>query len=496
MYGHSDVRSRYATGQHGYYRECVTIPITADRLGALLRPRSVALVGAADKSGFSLMAYRNLVEAGLGEHTHLVTRRGAPAHGRATVTSCTQIPEPVDLAFMMVPRAGTLDALTDAAAAGIRHALVLSSGYAEAGPAGQSAQAELVAHAEGLGVLVAGPNHLGFANFVDRIPVTAIPGLPRTAGPVALVSQSGMAASAMLDFATMTSVGLSYLVTVGNEAMLTAGHVLHYLAGDEHTKAIALFLETIRDPAVFAAAAHRAAAAGKAVVVLKSGRSELSARTAAAHTGAVAGDDHTIEELLSGLGVIRVSSIEDLILTAGAAAHLGRLARPGIGVVSISGGACDMVADHAADLGAPLPPLAPATRAALAGILPDFGTAQNPLDITGAAVIDPGIFTRCIEVMSADPAVGVVAVINALPWQAGGRPWPGQVLADAIGAGAERARVPVVCASQVVQPVTGYTRQVMARAGIGCAIPGLRHCVAALRNVGWWSGATRDAGRW
>jgi len=112
----------------------VTISITDQQLGSLLRPRSVALVGAADKSGFSQMAYRNLMEFGLGEHTYLVTRRGARTHGRPTVTSCTQIPEPVDVAFMMVPRAGTLDALSDAAAAGIRHALVLSSGYADAGP--------------------------------------------------------------------------------------------------------------------------------------------------------------------------------------------------------------------------------------------------------------------------------------------------------------------------------------------------------------------------
>ena len=344
----------------------MTIQVTPQRLGTLLRPRSVALVGAADKSGFSLMAYRNLVDFGLAEHTHLVNRRGAAAHGRATVTSCTQIAEPVDLAFMMVPRAATLDALSDAAAAGIRHALVLSSGYADAGAAGQRAQADLVAHAEALGVLLVGPNHLGFANFVDQVPVTAIPGLPRAAGPVALVSQSGMAASAMLDFATMTGVGLSYLVTLGNEAMVAAGHVLDYLVGDPHTRAVALFLETIRDPVAFARAARRAAAAGKAVVVLKSGRSELSARAAAAHSGAAVGDDRHIDEFLHDLGVIRVEEIEDLILTAGAAAHLGRLARPGIGVVSISGGACDMLADHAAVLGAPLPALAPATRAALA----------------------------------------------------------------------------------------------------------------------------------
>jgi acyl-CoA synthetase (NDP forming) len=470
----------------------VTVAVTPQRLGSLLRPRSVALVGAADKSGFSRMAYRNLVEFGLGEHTHLVNRRGVTAHGRATVTSCTQIGEPVDLAFMMVPRAATLAALSDAAAAGIRNALVLSSGYADAGQPGQRAQADLVAHAESLGMLLAGPNHLGFANFVDQVPVTAIPGLPRTAGPVALVSQSGMAASAMLDFATMTGVGLSYLVTLGNEAMVAAGHVLDYLAGDPHTRAVALFLETIRDPAAFASAARRAAAAGQAVVVLKSGRSELSARAAAAHTGAAAGDDAAMDVFLQDLGVIRVEEIEDLILTAGAAAQLGRLARPGIGVVSISGGACDMLADYAVDLGAPLPALDPATRAALRGILPDYGTVQNPLDITGAAVIDPGIFTRCIEAVAADPSVGVVAAINALPWLTDGQPWVGQVLADAVGAAAARARVPVICASQVMQPITGYTRQVMAGARIPYAIPGLRHCVAALRNVGWWSEVTRN----
>src|SRR4029077_682593 len=174
-------------GRHGQgaQREAgMTIQVTPQRLGTLLRPRSVALVGAADKSGFSLMTYRNLVDFGLGEHTYRVNRRGAADHGRATVTSCTQIAEPVDLAFMMVPRAATLDALTDAAAAGIRHALVLSSGYADAGAAGQRAQADLVAHAEALGVLLVGPNHLGFANFVDQVPVTAIPGLPRAAGPV------------------------------------------------------------------------------------------------------------------------------------------------------------------------------------------------------------------------------------------------------------------------------------------------------------------------
>ncbi len=469
------------------------MPVTyRRRLASLLHPHSVALVGATDRSGFSRAAYANLAGSPLRERVHLVNRRGGRVHGQDAVTSCTEIAEPVDVAFLMVPQAATPAALRDAAAAGIRNACVLSSGFADAGRAGRQAQADLLALARSLGMLLLGPNHLGFANIAEQLPVTAIPGLPRCAGPVALVSQSGMAASAMLDFAGMTGVGLSYVVTLGNEAMVSAGHVLDYLAGDEHTKAVALFLETVRDPEVFTAAARRAGEAGKAVVVLRTGRSVMSVRAAAAHSGATAVADRRFEAMLRELAVITVRSVEDLVLTAGAVAHLGRLARPGIGVVSISGGACDMIADHAADVGAVLPELAPVTRRGLAAVLPAFGTAQNPLDVTGAAVTDPGLFTAAIEIMAADPGVGVVAVISGLPWRPASGPWLGQPLADAIGAGARRARVPVVSVTQALQPVTGYTRRVMAAAGIRHVIPGLGQAVRALQEVAWWSSAHRE----
>ena len=254
--------------------------ITGQRLTSLFRPRSVALVGASDKSTFSLLAYRNLVEFGFADRAYLVNRRGATTHGQPTVSSCAQIGEPVDVAYLMVPQAATLEALHDAAAAGIRNACVLSSGYAEAGDAGRAAQAELAATAAALGMVVLGPNHLGFVNFTDGVPVSSVPGLPREGGPVALLSQSGASSSAMLDFASMVNVGLSYMVTLGNEAMITAGHVLDFLVDDPATRAVAIFMETVRQPEVFRRAARRAAEAGKAVVVLKAGSSALSARTA------------------------------------------------------------------------------------------------------------------------------------------------------------------------------------------------------------------------
>jgi acetate---CoA ligase (ADP-forming) len=480
-------REAFSYGGEGF-----TAMITPDRLTSLFRPRSVALVGASDKSAFSLIAYRNLVEFGFADRTYLVNRRGAETHGQPTVTSCAQIGAPVDVAYLMVPQAGMLDALADAAAAGISNAVVLSSGYGEAGEAGRAAEAELAARAESLGMVLLGPNHLGFADLTDGVPVCSIPGLPREPGPVALLSQSGASSAAMIDFAAMAGVGLSYLVTLGNEAMITAGHVLDFLVDDPGTRAVAIFMETVRDPAVFRRAARRAAAAGKAIVVLKAGSSALSARTAAAHTGALVGDDKVIDAVFADLGVIRVDSIEDMLITAGAAAALGRLDRPGIGIVSISGGACDIVADRAEELGADLPELAETTRAALAAVMPGYGTVQNPLDVTGAAIIDPSLFTRAIEAMSQDPSVGVVGIINSLPWIDNGEPYFGQMFVDAIGAGMRAAACPSAYINQVMQPISGYTRASMDRGGVPYAIPGLRQAVVALRNVAWWSQATRS----
>jgi acetate---CoA ligase (ADP-forming) len=458
-----------------------------DQLGTLFRPQRIAIIGATDKSYFSQLVVENLDKFGFGDRLHLVNPRNSRAHGRPTVASLADIGEQIDIAFTMVPQAATLDVLSEAAAAGVRNAVIMSSGYAEAGAAGVEAQLQLVAHAEQLGLLVLGPNMLGFANFVDRVAVTPIPNLPSGCGQVALLSQSGASSSAMLEFANTAGVELSYLVTLGNEAMVTAGHTLDFMVDDEQTRVIAIFMETIRDPEVFRRAARRALDAGKAVVVLKAGRSELAARTAAAHTGAFVGDDATVDAVLRDLGVIRVETIEDMLITAGVAAHLGRLARPGVGVVSISGGACDIIADLAEDVGLALPELGPAAQAALAEVMPAYGTVQNPLDTTGAAVIDPQLATACIAAMGADPSIGAILAVNKLPWQSHEEPFSGQQFVDAIGKGAAESSVPVVFVNQVMQPITDVTRASTDLGGIPYAICGLGSAVTALQHVAWWS---------
>jgi len=156
--------------------------ITGERLTSLFRPRSVALVGASDKSVFSQIAYHNLVEFGFADHTYLVSRRGTQTHGQPTVTSCAQIGEPVDVAYLMVPQAGLLEALDDAAAAGIRNACVLSSGYAEAGEAAGTSASTALSTARGRGRLL-GPFRPVVPASGRRMPcreVAQCPSSPRT----------------------------------------------------------------------------------------------------------------------------------------------------------------------------------------------------------------------------------------------------------------------------------------------------------------------------
>ncbi|AJE80395.1 pimeloyl-CoA synthetase [Streptomyces albus] len=465
----------------------------ATALRTLFRPHRIALVGASDKSSFSNMIYKNLTRYGFGDNTYLVNRRGVRVHDSPTYTSCTAIGEHVDLAYLMVPQAAVHDALGDVAEAGITSAVVLAGGYGETGEEGRRAEAALVARAQALGITFLGPNQIGFANFVAGVPAIAMSRLEHRLGSLALVSQSGAVANAMVDYAAVSGAELSYVITLGNEAMVTAGDVLDYLVEDEHTRAVAVYLESVRDPEAFADAARRALAAGKAIVVLKTGASEVSARSATAHTGALVGDSQVFAAVCAELGVALVDTVEDLILTGNTAARIGPIARPGLAIASISGGACSILADRAAARGVPLPALAPDTIARIREVVPGYGTVLNPLDVTGAALTDQRLFEQTITALSDDPQVGVVGVVNILPHTDTGTAWQHEGVAAAIGRGATAARCPVVYIGQAMVPVTDYTRDVLGRAKIDHVVPGLEPAVTALGHLGRWSEAVGRA---
>jgi acetate---CoA ligase (ADP-forming) len=358
--------------------------VTPQRLAEFFAPRSIALVGASDTSGWARFIVAASAAVGYQGPLHPVHPVHEKVFGRPAVPSLRDLPEPVDLAFILAPTQAVMDVIDDAAAAKVGNVVVLASGYREAGSDGRQLEEALVARAAGHGIVLLGPNCLGFLNTAAAAaPFALTVPLPLTAGPVGIGLQSGALSSALLGFARSQAIGVSTVASLGNEAMITTADVLDYLVADEQTRVICLFLEEIGDPAAFSAAARRADLAGKPIVALKVGASQAGKAAALAHTGAVAGDDAVVGAVLRQLNIIRVASIEELLTTA---ALLGYQRVPHgrrMGVLTASGGACDIIADRASALGIEIPPFAPETTEAISAHLPSFAAARNPLDVTG-----------------------------------------------------------------------------------------------------------------
>jgi acetate---CoA ligase (ADP-forming) len=449
--------------------------ITPERLTEFFAPRSIAMVGASEASGWSRFIVAASSAVGYQGPLLPVHPRHDTVFGRPAVPTLRHLPQSADLAFILAPTEAVATVIEDAAAAGVRNVVVLASGYRETGTGGKYLEDELVAAAAGHGIVLLGPNTLGFLNTgAKAAPFALTVPLPLTAGPVGIALQSGALSSALLAFARSHAIGVSTVASLGNEAMITTADVLDYLVTDEQTKVICMFLEEIGDPAAFSAAAQRADRAGKPIVAMKVGASQAGQQAALAHTGAVAGDDAVVDAALRQLNIIRVTSIEDLLTTA---ALLGYHKLPRgrrMGVLTASGGACDIIADRASAEGIEIPPFAPSTTEAIAAHLPSFASARNPLDVTGyvlanartspltaidyaldAAVDDPGL----------DFAVFTgFTVPEVRPPEAAAK-----LLEDRVDWLAERVRtapIPVLPMGTTCTDVTGYTRELLGGHGI------------------------------
>lgn len=458
-------------------------------LRTLFEPRSIALIGATDKSPWSLNTYQNIKDSGFGGSVYLVNRTSTTVHGERTFDSISSLPEVVDLIFVMVPTAVVLPTLRTAVEHGVRSAVILTAGFGETGPAGQAMEDEIIEFARASGLTVLGPNGNGFINAAANITPYGLPiGRPLIGGTVGFVLQSGALASSVLQFAQSRNVGVSFLTAMGNESLMSVTDVMNYLIEDPNTSVIALFLESVRDPVEFRRIALRALHAGKPIVALKIGRSVLGARAALAHTGALVGDNAVIDAAFEQMGVIRVRSLEDLITTAGLMASLGGgLPGPRVGVVTPSGGASEIIADRAEDEGLVLPEFSNETTAELNEIVPDFATVQNPLDVTGYVVIDRTLMRRSLEVVSRDPNVDFAVLLTELPRVPS--PDPAVTLA-AYGESAREirsTRVPTVVLSTVLTDVTDYGRSVADATDFPHVVGGIEHGISALGHAVRWS---------
>jgi acetate---CoA ligase (ADP-forming) len=460
---------------------------SAERLKAFLSPKSVAIVGASDRSGWSAGAFVNFEKLGFEGGLHLVNRNGGVVHGRSAVTSCREIGEPVDLALMLVGAKGLPDALADVAAAGIRSAVVLASGFGEIGGGhGASVQNELVELCRELDIVCLGPNCLGFVNVVDHAPAwSGMMPVPLIEGQVAIVSQSGATGSEIATFASAQNIGLSHIISTGNEALVDTIAMASAVVEDERVRAVAMFVESIRDAERFHRLAERAAVLEKPIVMMKVGTSTLAAEIALTHTGALVGDDRVVDTALRQWGVIRVQSLEELAITAGLLAHTGPLPPGGLGVVSISGGACDIIADSAEVVGLPLPVLAEATQGRLSEFLPDFGVLRNPLDITGAASENPQLFGDALAEIGADPSVAVLGAVYILPTE--GRAERFGPRLEQIARGLRVAGDRGILVAPTAGDINPFVAGMLAELGIAHAISGVRDAVDAIANAIRWS---------
>ncbi len=459
---------------------------------ALLRPRSVAIIGASERSRWSQMAFANLAE-GFAGALHLVNRRGGTVHGRPAAVSCAALGVPVDLGVVLVPGEAVIAAVRDLGRAGAGAAVILTSGFAETGPEGAALQRELAATARGLGIRLLGPNSLGFINFADAAAVWTTPVRPPSrAHGVAIISQSGATAHFLATLAAQQDVGLSHVIATGNEADLDCAAFAHALVGHPAVRAIALFIETVRDPAGFLAALAAARAAAVPVVVLKVGASEVTARSALAHTGALVGDDRVFDGICRQHGAIRVRSIEDLLATADIAARLGVMPPGGLGVVSNSGGICEIAADTAAAHGIALPALSEAAAAALRATIPGFATAHNPLDLTGA--ITPAQCGAAVAIVAADPAMAALLVpyyeVPTTPADVSERLTE---LHAALAHSLAAAPVAGFVVSYTATHLTALSRRIVADTGLPYLACGLDRAMTGLALLADWSERWRHA---
>jgi acetate---CoA ligase (ADP-forming) len=384
-----------------------------DALERLIRPRSVAIIGAsADPGKLTGRPLAFLQKHGYGHQIFPVNPRYPSIAGYPCYPDIRSLPHAPDVAIVLVGSARVPQAVRDLGAIGTGAAIVLAGGFGESGAEGMARQQGLKDAAGNMRLL--GPNTIGLINLTDGIALSASAALENSravSGSIALVSQSGGILGALLSRAEAQGVGFSKLVATGNEADIDVSDVVNYLIDDPATRVIALYLEGLRKPTQFRQAALRAAQAGKPIVAFKVGRSESGAHAASSHTGALAGSDAVYDALFRQLGIIRALQFSDLLDIPLGLSSGRRLKGRRIAVVTSTGGAASLVADAAGLAGFETPAPDPATADRLKALnIPDAVLDRNPIDVTLAGVKSE-YFRGVLDSVLESPCYDAVAVI-------------------------------------------------------------------------------------
>jgi acetate---CoA ligase (ADP-forming) len=382
------------------------------RLWPLFNPRRVAVIGASERNRYAGNVVRRLEQGGFPGEVLLVNTRGEPAFGRATARTMSELDGRPDFAYVAVGADAAVDTVRECVELGVPAAVVVASGFAETGEAaGRARQQALLGAAAGSELLLCGPTCLGvmnvparFEGFGGRLGPDPAP------GRVGVVSQSGVFAGLAVQTGPRYGVGFSHVVSCGGEAALDVCDFVDYLVDDPGTSVVCAFVEQIRRPAEFDRVARKALAAGKPLVLVKSGRSEGSARMAVAHTGALTGPDEYYDAMLRGLGVIRCQTVEETLARAAYFDQADAGWRPRgdrLAILSRSGGMAGIAADVATRDGLRVP-----------AVGPEVGV-ENPIELSNHEQLrDPAAYERVLRAFAGSGAVDGVLVVETVPQDA------------------------------------------------------------------------------
>ncbi|MBO9575400.1 MAG: acetate--CoA ligase family protein [Sphingobium sp.] len=380
-------------------------------INRLLRPRSIAIVGASETPGaLGAVVLANLLRHDFPGDIHLINPKRETISGRPAIPSVEAMPEGVDCAILCIPRVAVLDTVRQLAARKVGAAMIFAAGFAEGGEAGMADQLEIGRIAREAGMVIEGPNCLGSVNYVDRIPLTFIDtnmAVPSPGG-VGIVSQSGAMAAVLAVMLEARKVDLTFHVSTGNEAANGVEDFVEWLIADDKTRVIAMIVEQFRDPARFLALVAKARAAGKIITLLHPGKSSAARESAATHTGAMAGDYKLMRAKVERAGVIMAETLEELGDIGEIAFHCPALPSGGTAVLGESGCFKALTLDLSEELGLPLPGLNDENSPELRAALPDFVPVSNPLDLTAQGLVDPDMYTRTLSALFEDDRVGTI----------------------------------------------------------------------------------------
>ncbi len=384
------------------------------RLEAIFRPNSVAVIGASNCVGtVGHDLFRNILLSGYGGTLYPVNPKAASIAGVHAYTNVGEIPDDIDLALIMVPSTTVPQVLEECGQKGVRGAVIVTAGFKEIGPEGAALEQRAIKVARKYDIALVGPNCLGVINTDADILLNASFArcMPKH-GNIAFLSQSGALCAGILDYARGRDIGFSKFISVGNKADVTEIDLLRYLANDDSTDVILMYLETLVDGRAFIELAREITgelAHRKPILAIKSGRTTQGAAAARSHTGALAGSDAVYDAIFAQAGILRVDTVEELFDFAVGFSRQPLPKGNRFAIVTNAGGPGIMATDASIRHGLELAKLRPETLESLKAKLPPTANFSNPVDVVGDATCDR--YTAALEAVLGDPNVDGLVVL-------------------------------------------------------------------------------------